>query len=68
MDSKKAVCVLEAIGSGLKLTNEKDKEQACIIGIKAINTIEQIKEFYKDNKLFDDDISGKVHALVNELN
>lgn len=43
MDIKYAVCVLETIGNGLKLSNEKDKESACIMAIKAIDTIEKIK-------------------------
>jgi len=44
MDIKRSVCMLEAIGSGLKLSNENDKEKACIMAIKAFDTIEKIKD------------------------
>lgn len=37
MDLKDVVCVLETIGSGSQLSNEKDKEPACAIAIKALN-------------------------------
>lgn len=47
MDEKYAVCVLEAIGNGLTLSNENDKESACIVAIKAIDTVERIKEIIK---------------------
>ena len=47
MDEKYAVCVLETIGDGLVLSNENDKESACILAIKAIDTVERIKEIIK---------------------
>ena len=47
MDEKYAVCVLETIGNGLVLSNENDKESACILAIKAIDTVERIKEIIK---------------------
>ena len=47
MGIKYAVCVLEAIGGGLKLSNEADKELACVMAIKAIDTVERIKEIIK---------------------
>jgi len=48
MDEKYAVCVLEAIGNGLTLSNENDKESACLVAIKAIDTVERIKEIIRE--------------------
>ena len=47
MTEKHAVCVLETIGSGSTLANNDDKAPACIIAIKAIDTVEKIKEVIK---------------------
>lgn len=44
MSIKHAVCVLEAIGNGLTLSNENDREDACVLAIKAIDELQQIKE------------------------
>ena len=50
MDNKYAVCVLETIGNGLKLSDENDKESACIVAIKAINTVENTCNLLRERK------------------
>ena len=44
MDNKYAVCVLEAIGGGLKLSNESDREEACTMAIKALDIQDNLRE------------------------
>ena len=55
MSIKYAVCVLEAIGNGLTLSNENDREDACVLAIqaleeiqayRAIGTVEQLKTMF----------------------
>ncbi len=43
MSIKYAVCVLEAIGNGLTLSNENDREDACVLAIKAIDELQQYR-------------------------
>ena len=47
MDKKYAICVLEAIGSGLTLSNENDKEPACVIAIETIAKVMDLKKICK---------------------
>lgn len=43
MSIKYAVCVLEAIGNGLTLSNENDREDACVLAIQAIDKVQQFE-------------------------
>ena len=43
MRIKHAVCVLEAIGNGLTLSNENDREDACAFAIQALEEIQQYR-------------------------
>ena len=43
MSIKHAVCVLAAIGNGLTLSNENDREDACVLAIKSIDELLQYK-------------------------
>ena len=43
MSIKYAVCVLEAIGNGLTLSNENDREVACAFAIQAIEEKQQYR-------------------------
>lgn len=43
MSIKYAVCVLEAIGNGLTLSNENDREDACVLAIQALEEIQQYR-------------------------
>ena len=56
MTYKRAICVLEILGDGLKLVNEKDKEPACIIAIKAISKVMDLKM----------DLQNEIHRLENQ--
>lgn len=43
MSIKYAVCVLESIGNGLTLSNENDREEACVLAIQAIDKVQQFE-------------------------
>ena len=43
MSIQYAVCVLEAIGNGLTLSNENDREEACAFAIQALEEIQQYR-------------------------
>ena len=51
MDIKDAVCVLETIGSGSTLSNINDKEAACVVAIKALDTLEKIKNIIQEDTM-----------------
>ena len=53
MTEKYAICVLETIGSGLTLSNEKDKESACIMAIDALSKVMDLKM----------DLQSEIHML-----
>ena len=53
MDIKDAVCVLETIGSGSTLSNINDKEAACVVAIKALDTLEKIKNIIQEEEHYD---------------
>ena len=68
MDIKYAVCVLEAIGGGLKLSNEADKELACVMAIKAIDTVERIKKILaKRDNAFDGQEFGASYSDLDNI-
>lgn len=43
MSIEYAVCVLESIGNGLTLSNENDREEACVLAIQAIDKVQQFE-------------------------
>lgn len=53
MNIKDAVCVLETIGSGSTLSNINDKEAACVVAIKALNTLEKIKNIIQEEEHYE---------------
>ena len=68
MDEKYAVCVLEAIGNDLTLSNENDKELACIVAIKAIDTVERIKKILaKRDNAFDGQEFGASYSDLDNI-
>jgi hypothetical protein len=68
IDMKYTVCVLETIGCGLTLSNEADKEAACIVAIKAIDTVEKIKEILnKRDNAFDGQEFGASYCDLDNI-
>ena len=53
MNVKYAICVLETIGSGAALSNINDKESACIMAIKALDTLEKIKDIVQEEECYE---------------
>lgn len=53
MNEKYAICVLKTIGNGLTLSNENDKESACIMAINALDTLEKIKEIIREKEHYE---------------
>ena len=53
MNVKYAICVLETIGSGATLSNINDKETACVMAIKALDTLEKIKDIIREEEHYE---------------
>lgn len=53
MDVKYAICVLETVGSGATLSNINDKETACVMAIKALYTLEKIKDIIREEEHYE---------------
>ena len=53
MNVKYAICVLETIGSGATWSNINDKETACIMAIKALDTLEKIKDIIREEEHYE---------------
>ena len=53
MDVKYAICVLETIGSGATVSNISDKETACVMAIKALDTLEKIKDIIREEEHYE---------------
>lgn len=70
MTEKYAICVLETIGSGSTLSNKDDKESACIMAIKTIAKVMDLKielqtEIQRlENLIIDETISDKEKVKI----
>ena len=53
LDTKDAVCVLETISNDSTLSNINNKKIACTMAIKALDTLEKIKNIIQEEELYE---------------